>query len=116
MTDRKIHQIDASGEAVGRLASRIALILRGKNKPEYEPHLDRGDTVEVTNIGKIKLTGKKIDQKEYYSYSGYPGGLKTKKVKELLDSDPGEVLRRAVRDMLPPTKLRTGMLKRLIIK
>lgn len=116
MTERKTHKIDASNEAVGRLAGRIALILRGKNKPEYEPHLDNGDIVEVVNADKMKFTGNKLEQKEYYHHSGYPGGLKAKKIREVMEKDPGEVLMRAVRDMLPGNKLRNGMMKRLIIK
>ena len=108
--------MDATDVSVGRLASEIAIILRGKNKPEFEPHIDAGDIVEVSGIKDIKLTGKKIEQKKYYSYSGYPGGLKTKDIKNLMESDPGEVLRRAVREMLPPTRLRKAMMKRLIIK
>lgn len=114
--DRKLHKIDATGKAVGRLASEIAIILRGKNKPEYQPNVDNGDIVEVSNIKKLKFTGKKLEQKKYYSYSGYPGGLKEKKLKELAESNPAEILERAVREMLAPTKLRKGMMKRLIIR
>jgi len=114
--ERKKHQMDATDQAVGRLATQIAIILRGKNKPEYQAHLDLGDIVEVINISKLKFTGKKLDQKEYHHYSGYQGGLKTKKMSSVYALNPGEVLQRAVRDMLPPTKLRPGMLKRLIIK
>ncbi len=114
--DRKLHKIDASDKAVGRLATEIALILRGKNKPEFAPNIDGGDIVEVANIDKLKFTGKKLEQKNYYSYSGYPGGLKTKKIGELVKTNPGEILRRAVREMLPPVKFRQAMLKRLIIK
>jgi large subunit ribosomal protein L13 len=114
--ERKLIRIDASGQAVGRLATRIANSLRGKTKPEFEAHLDLGDNVEVFNITKVKFTGKKLSQKQYHHYSGYLGGLKTKKMSEVYAKNPGEVLYRAVRDMLPPTKLRVGMLKRLIIK
>jgi len=114
--ERKTHQIDATDQAVGRIATKIALILRGKNKPEYQPHLDLGDVVEVLNIAKLKFTGKKLAQKEYHHYSGYLGGLKTKKMSAIYALNPGEVLQRAVREMLPPTKLRPDMLKRLIIK
>lgn len=113
---RNTHKIDAKGKAPGRLASDIAIILRGKNKPEFLPHIDCGDVVEVLNITEMKITGKKLDQKKYYSYSGYPGGMKEKKMQEVLDKDPGDVLKRAVRDMLPPVKFRTDMLKRLVIK
>jgi len=111
--DRKLHKIDAAGQSVGRIATQIALILRGKNKTEYQPHMDCGDIVEVANIEMVKLTGKKEDQKKYHSYSGYPGGLKTRSVSDL---GKKEVLKEAVRDMLPPVKFRTDMLKRLIIR
>lgn len=114
--ERKLHQLDATDLAVGRLATKIALILRGKNKPEYQAHLDLGDIVEVKNISKMKFTGKKLDQKQYHHYSGYLGGLKSKKMSTVFAENPGDVLYRAVRDMLPDTKLRINMLKRLIIK
>ena len=107
-----MQQIDASGKSAGRIASQIALILRGKNKAEYLPHLDAGDAVRVINADKLKFTGKKLQQKVYHSYSGYPGGLKTKKIANLT---PAEIITKAVRDMLPPTKHRVSMLKRLII-
>lgn len=114
--ERKLHKIDASGEALGRIATKIALILRGKNKPEFQPHLDLGDIVEVFNLDKIKFTGKKLDQKQYHHFTGYIGGLKSKKMSSIYAKNPGEVLQRAVREMLPDTKLRVNMLKRLIIK
>jgi len=79
MIERKLHKIDASGKAPGRLATQIAIILRGKNKPEFEPHIDAGDIVEISNADELKFTGKKIEQKKYHRYSGYPGGLKEKK-------------------------------------
>ncbi|MFA5109593.1 MAG: 50S ribosomal protein L13 [Patescibacteria group bacterium] len=114
--ERKLHKIDATGQSLGRLATRVANLLRGKNKPEFEAYLDLGDIVEISNISKLKFTGKKLGQKQYHHYSGYLGGLKSKKMSEVYAKDPGEVLVRAVREMLPPTKLRVGMLKRLIIK
>ena len=114
--ERKLHQLDATDLTVGRLATKIATILRGKNKPEYQAHLDLGDVVEVKNISKMKFTGKKLDQTQYHHYSGYLGGLKSKKMSVVFAKDPGDVLYRAVREMLPPTKLRIAMLKRLIIK
>ncbi len=114
--ERKLHQLDATDSTVGRLATKIAIILRGKNKPEYEAHLDLGDIVEVKNISKMKFTGKKLNQKEYHHFSGYLGGLKSKKMSDVYANNPGDVLYRAVREMLPPTKLRIAMLKRLIIK
>ncbi|HAM88632.1 MAG: 50S ribosomal protein L13 [Candidatus Falkowbacteria bacterium GW2011_GWC2_38_22] len=114
--ERKLHKIDATDKAPGRIASDIAILLRGKNKPEFQPHIDAGDIVEVYNIDKLKFTGKKLEQKNYYSYSGYPGGLKTRKMSDINDKKPGEILKRAVREMLPPVKFRTDMLKRLIIR
>jgi large subunit ribosomal protein L13 len=113
---RKIQKFDATDMTVGRLATKLAIALRGKDKPEFLPYIDSGDLVEVTNIKKLRFTGKKLAQKEYYSYSGYPGGLKTRKIANILAKDPGEVLRRAVREMLPPTRLRTAQMKRLTIK
>jgi large subunit ribosomal protein L13 len=114
--ERKLHKLDAEGLSAGRLASQIAMILRGKNKPEFEPHNDCGDIVEVANVDKLKFTGKKMEQKKYFSYSGYPGGLKERAMKNVYEKNPGEVLKRAVRDMLPPVRFRTDMMKRLIIK
>ncbi len=115
--ERKLHKIDAAGKAVGRIASDIAILLRGKNKPEFQPHIDGGDIVEVANIDKVKFSGKKTDQKVYHHFSGYPGGLKTKKMSELIDNKNfADILRRAVREMLPPVRFRNAMLKRLIIK
>ena len=111
--ERKTHKIDATDQAVGRIATKIATYLRGKNKSEFVPNIDGGDIVEVSNLDKLKFTGKKLDQKTYYHYSGYPGGLKEKKMGKL---EPADVLRRAVRDMLPPVKFRQDMLRRLIIK
>lgn len=114
--ERKLHKIDAAGRPAGRVASEVAIILRGKNKPEFQPNADCGDAVLVSGIDKLKFTGKKLEQKKYFSYSGYPGGLKTKKITEILASDPGEVLRRAVREMLPPVRFRSDMMKRLTVK
>lgn len=114
--NRKLHKLDAADQSVGRLATKIALILRGKNKPEYQPYIDNGDTVEVFNIKNLKFTGKKLEQKKYFRFSGYPGGLKNEKMNDLKDSRPELILKKAVREMLPPTKLRDGMMKRLIIK
>ena len=116
MTERKLHKIDATNQSVGRIATQIATFLRGKNKPEFEPHLDLGDIVEISNVEKLKFTGKKLEQKKYYHYSGYPGGLKETKMSDLAKTDIGEILRRAVREMLPGNKLRKNMMKRLIIK
>jgi large subunit ribosomal protein L13 len=114
--EREIYKIDAEGQSVGRIATKVATLLRGKNKPEFEPHKDCGGVVEVRNLDKLIFTGKKIEQKKYFSYSGYPGGLKSKKIKDLKETNPGEILKRAVREMLPPVRFRTDMLKRLIIR
>jgi len=114
--ERQMHKIDATDKAVGRIASEIANFLRGKNKPEYQPNADLGDLVEVSNIGKVKFTGNKLEQKKYYHYSGYPGGLKEIGIKDLFSKNPAEVLRKAVWNMLPKNKLRSEMIKRLTIK
>lgn len=113
---RKLHKLDATDMAVGRLATKIATLLRGKNKPEYAPYKDEGDIVEVENIKKLKFSGKKLEQKKYFRYSGYPSGLKEAKMGDIFKKKPADILRHAVREMLPDTKLRTGMMKRLNIK
>ncbi len=113
--ERKIKTIDAEGQALGRLAGQVALILRGKDKVTFDPSKDEGDFVEVSNCHKIKFTGKKLDQKVYYHHSNHPGGLKTRKVKDVFNLDPGEVLKKAVWGMLPKNKLRDQMIKRLKI-
>ncbi len=113
---REIYKLDADGKTIGRIATRIAYLLRGKNRPDFVYNKDLGGIVEVENIKKVKFTGKKIEQKKYYSHSGYPGGLKEKKIKEVFEKNPGEVLRRAVYKMLPKNKLRDKMIKRLKIK
>jgi len=114
--DRKIQRIDLTGKTIGRSATQIATWLRGKNKPEYNPSLDCGDIVETTGIGKIKFSGKKFTQKKYFHFSGYLGGLKTKKLSDIYKKDPADILKRAVREMLPPNRLRNSMMKRLIIR
>ncbi len=114
--ERKTHQIDASGKPLGRLATQIATILRGKNKASFTPHIDAGDFVEVSNCNKIKFTGKKLEQKEYIWHTNFPGGLKRKKVADVFNVQPGKVLKEAVMGMLPKNKLRDRMIKRLIIK
>lgn len=115
MIEREIHEIDATGQAVGRLATNIATLLRGKNKATYQPNIDAGAVVHVHNIRLVTFTGKKLEQRNYYHYSGYPGGLKTIKMRDVQAEKPNEVLRRAVKQMLPANRLREGMLKRLII-
>lgn len=110
---RKWHLIDAKDKVLGRLATRIAMLLMGKRKPNYTPHLDQGDFVVVINAEKVKLTGKKLQGKIYYSHSGYPGGLKEKTAEELLKKHPERVIELAVKRMLPKNKLGRKMLKRL---
>lgn len=97
--------VDAQGEILGRLSSKIAMIIRGKNKPEYTPHVDCGDNVIVINADKVKLTGNKLSEKIYTSYTGYPGGQRFISPKELLAKHPKRVIEKAVRGMLPKTKL-----------
>lgn len=113
--ERQKHQLDATDQAPGRLASEVAKLLRGKNKPDFDPSSDMGDIVEVTNISYIKFTGNKFEQKKYYRHSGYPGGLKTIPLSKVYNNSPEEILRRTVKNMLPATKFRNNMLKRLII-
>ena len=114
--ERQEHSIDATDKVLGRLASEIAILLRGKNKPSYQPHLDCGDIVKVTNAGKIKLTGKKAEQKQYHRYSGFPGGIHSESMRDKRANRPADLLRDSVRLMLPDNKLRKSMLKRLIIE
>ena len=111
--ERKWHVVDADHQILGRLASRLASILMGKEKPGYTDFLDVGDFVIVVNADKIKLTGKKWQQKIYYSHSGYPGGLKKIKAQDLLSRYPERLIENAVKGMLPKNKLGTKMLKKL---
>ncbi|MFQ5713471.1 MAG: 50S ribosomal protein L13 [Candidatus Scalinduaceae bacterium] len=110
---RDWHLIDAKDKILGRMASRIAMILQGKTKPTYTPHVDTGDFVIVINAEKIRLTGNKMRDKVYYTYSGYPGGLKKYPVKLWLDKHPDRVVKLAVKRMLPKTKLGHAMIKKL---
>ncbi len=105
--------IDAEGEVLGRLASRIAVILQGKHKVQYAPYLDIGDYVVVINAEKVKLTGKKEEEKKYYHHSGYIGGLKVKTVEQIREKSPEELIFHAVRGMLPKTSLGRKMIKKL---
>jgi len=114
--NRQTHIIDATGKVLGRLASEIAILLRGKHKPDFVPYKDMGDFVIVKNVEKLKLTGKKIEQKKYFRHSGYIGGLKETSLKELFQSKPSEVLKKAVFGMLPKNKLRAKQIKRLKFK
>ena len=115
LIDRKRQEIDATGLAAGRIATQVAMMLRGKNKPGFAPHVDGGDFVTVSNAGAMKFTGRKLVQKDYYHHSMHPGGLKTIAMQHVFDKNPGEVLRRAVYGMLPKNKLRDEMMKRLTI-
>ena len=110
---REVFKINATGKTLGKLAAEIAVLLQGKHRTDYTPHLDKGAIVIVTNTSKIKVTGKKLDQKKYYRHSGYMGGLKEIKLKELLQKNPNEVLKKAVYGMLPKNKLRAKRIKRL---
>ncbi|MBU1037301.1 50S ribosomal protein L13 [Patescibacteria group bacterium] len=114
--EREHHHFDASGKIAGRLATPIAILLMGKHKVSYQPHLDMGDFVEVENVSKLKLSGKKAEQKYYYRASGYPGGLKKIPISRLLKEKPQEVFRKTVFCMLPKNKLRKEMIKRLTFK
>ncbi len=115
--ERQEHILDATDMPLGRLASRIATLLRGKHKANFVPYLDQGDIVIVENVKQIKFTGNKLANKIYYRHSQYPGGLKATKLKDFIDKHGhAEVLRKAVYGMLPANKLRKGMMKRLIIK
>ena len=111
--ERDWYIVDAEGETLGRLASRIAPILKGKHKPIYTPHLDCGDFVIIVNAEKVRVTGRKMDQKLYHRHSGYPGGLRTISLRDQLDKYPERVLQAAIRGMLPKNKLGRRMIKKL---
>ena len=113
--DRKWYVVDATDMTLGRLASEVAKVLRGKNKPIFTPHMDTGDYVIVTNAEKIKVTGKKMDQKIYYRHSAYVGGMKETKLKEKLAKKPEEVIELAVKGMLPKGPLGREMYKKLYV-
>lgn len=113
--ERKWYIIDAEGEVVGRLSSRIAHVLRGKHKPSYTPHVDTGDFIIVINADKVRFTGSKWSQKEYLTYSGYPGGQKAILAKNLLVKKPYAIIENAVKGMLPKTKLGRAMVKKLFV-
>ena len=112
---RKWYVVDAEGQTLGRLATEVARILRGKNKPQYTPHVDTGDFVVVVNAEKVVVTGRKAEQKVYRRHSGYPGGLKTTTYEQMLERKPTEILRRAVRGMMPKTRLARQQLRKLKI-
>ena len=105
--------VDAAGKTLGRLATQIADVLRGKRKPTYTPHVDTGDFVVVVNASKIAVTGKKLTDKRYYRHSGYPGGLKSRTLQEQLDRRPEEVIRKAVKGMMPRNRLARKQITKL---
>jgi large subunit ribosomal protein L13 len=111
--ERVWYVVDAENQTLGRLAARIAPILKGKHKPIYTPHLDCGDFVIVINAEKVRVTGRKLDQKYYHRYSGYPGGLKSISLRDQLDKHPERVLEAAVKGMLPKNSLGRQMFKKL---
>ncbi len=110
---RKVHLVDAKNQILGRLATRVATVLMGKHKPEYTPFLDCGDQVVIVNAKEIRVTGKKLEQKIYTHYTGYPGGIRTQTLAVFLEEKPDQVVREAIRKMLPHTKLGRQMLGHL---
>ena len=113
--ERKWYVVDATGYTLGRLSSEVAKILRGKNKPIYTPHIDCGDYVIVVNADKIKVTGKKLDQKIYYNHSDYVGGMRETTLKEMMAKKPEKVIELAVKGMLPKGPLGRSMIKKLFV-
>ena len=111
--ERKWFVVDAAGQTLGRLASEVAKVLRGKNKPIFTPHIDTGDYVIVVNADKIAVTGKKMEQKRYYRHSDYIGGLKSVSLREMMEKKPEEVVRKAVKGMLPKGQLGSEMISKL---
>lgn len=111
--EKKWYVIDAEGKVLGRLATEVASILRGKHKPIYTPHVDTGDFVIVINADKVKLTGKKLEQKKYYYHSGYPGGLKSVSYNRMMEENPEKAIELAVKGMMPKNKLGRQMFKKL---
>ena len=110
---KKWYVIDGENEVLGRLASQVAMILRGKHRPEYTPHLDLGDHIVVINADKIRVTGRKLNQKVYRRYTGYPSGLRTKTMDKMMQERPERVLFHAVKGMLPKNRLGRKMIKKL---
>jgi large subunit ribosomal protein L13 len=111
--ERKWYVVDAEGQTLGRLASQIAAVLRGKHKPTYNPSVDTGDFVIVVNADKIHVTGRRMDQKKYYTHSGYHGGLKERTLRQMMEKTPDRVIQLAVRGMLPKNVLGRQMLRKL---
>lgn len=113
--ERKWHVIDLNGQILGRAASQIVMILRGKHKPQFTPHEDTGDFVVVINASKVKVTGRKLENKLYYRFTGYQGGLRSVSLGKLLEKNPEKVIHEAVRRMLPKNKLSYQLIKKLKI-
>ncbi len=113
--ERNWYVIDATDIPLGRLASRVAIMLRGKHKATYTPHIDCGDYIIITNASKVKLTGNKLDKKLYYNHSGYTGGLRVRTAKTMLEKYPVEMIERAVKGMLPNGRLGRTMYKKLFV-
>ena len=113
--ERNWYVIDAEGVSLGRLATRVADVLRGKHKPTYTPHIDCGDYVIVVNASKVNLTGNKLNDKIYYNHSGYTGGLRERTAKEMIENYPVEMVERAVKGMIPHTRLGRQVAKKLFV-
>jgi large subunit ribosomal protein L13 len=113
--ERKWYLVDATDLVLGRLSTEVAAILRGKHKPTFTPHVDCGDYVIIVNAEKIALTGNKLQDKMYYRHSGYPGGLKQRNAKTLLDNQPEKILEKSIRGMLPKNKLGAAMYRKLFV-
>ena len=114
--NRNTTTIDATGESVGRIATKIAMMLQGKNRVDYVQYQDRGDIVEVRNAAKVKITGKKLEGKNFYAYSGYPGGMRKTQLKDVMEKNPAKAIEHAVYSMLPKNRQRKDRMKRLKIK
>lgn len=113
--ERKWYVIDAEGQTLGRVATKVATILKGKHKPTYTPHVDCGDYVIVINASKVNLTGNKLEDKMYYNHSGYTGGLRERNAKTMIEKYPEEMMERAVKGMLPKGPLGRKMIKKLFV-
>jgi len=113
LAQRQWYIVDAQGKVLGRLATEVARILRGKHKPSFSPHIDGGDFVIIVNAGRVSLTGKKLEQKIYYRHSGYPGGLRASTAKHILETKPNSIIQLAVKGMLPKNRLGRELLRKL---
>jgi len=111
--ERKWFVVDAEGQTLGRISTQIAMVLRGRHKPTYTPHVDVGDFVVVVNAEKVKVTGTKRKTKKYYNYSGYPGGLRARTFEDLIEKDPQRIILHAVKGMLPKNRLAAKQLRKL---